>query len=323
MKAIPEYFNQPLNEAIERFEKLPRDASFFFVTDTHYRDCAHVSTPLIKAFAKKTGVNKLFSGGDYAFAFGTKEQCITDTEKSLDYLSEVKPELDFFSARGNHDITIKFSREEKTGYTHPKALTDAIIMSRNSPVTAVMQGESCYYADYPEEKVRYVIVNTSDSQSDDAQQYWGVHYSISRPQLEWIANNAFDLKDKPDWSIIVFGHIPCSTQLDPEGAPLLKPLKELLAAFKNRRACEYGNFENAKGELVAYICGHNHADRNATEDGVLHVSTGSEAYYRDDVWQRTLGTASETIVDVFALDKVARKLYAVRIGAGKDRVFDY
>lgn len=323
MKEIPEYFNRPLNEAAERFKKLPRDASFFFVTDTHYRDCALVATPLVRAFYEKTGVNKLFSGGDYAFAFGTKEECIADTEKSLDYLGEVKPEIDFFSARGNHDVTIRFSREENAGYTHPKDLTNAIITSKNSPVTAVMTSESCYYTDYPEEKVRYVVVNTSDSQSDDPNRYWGVNYSVSRPQLEWLASKAFNLNDKPEWSIIVFGHIPCSERLDPEGAPLLKPLNNLLSAFRNRQSCEYGDFKNAKGELVAYICGHNHADLDATENGVLHVSTGSEAYYNDDVWQRTPGTASETIIDVFTLDKKRRKLYAVRIGAGKDRVFDY
>jgi predicted phosphodiesterase len=323
MKEIPQYFIQPLDEAINRYKKIRRDASFFFVTDTHYRDCAHVATPLIKAFAAKTDVRKLFSGGDYAFAFGPKEECIADTEKSLDYLSEVKPEIDFFSARGNHDITIKFSREENAGYTYPKDFTNKLILSKNSPVTAIMPGEACFYVDYPEEKTRYVVVNTSDTQSDDCNKFWGVHYSITRPQLEWIAKNAFNLEDKPDWSVIVFGHIPCSETIDPVGAPPLKPLNTLLAAFKNRRACKYGNFENAKGDLVAYICGHNHADKSTTEDGVLHISTGSEAYYHDDIWQRVLGTESETIIDVFALDKKERKLYAVRIGAGKDRVFDY
>lgn len=323
MKEIPEYYNKQLDEAVARFQKIHSDASFFFLTDVHYRDSAHVAVPLVKAFAKRTGVSKLFSGGDYAFAFGTKEQCITDTEKSLDYLSEVKPELEFFSARGNHDVTIKFSREEQAGYTHPKDLTDALIMSKNSPVTAVMPGESCFYVDYPDEKMRYVVVNTSDSQSEDSTKFWGVHYSIGEKQLRWIAENAFGSGDYPGRSIIVFGHIPCSEKLDPQGAPCIKPLNDLLTAFKNKRACAYGNFENSKSELVAYICGHNHADLNATENGVLHVSTGSEAYYHDDVWQRTLGTDSETLFDVFALDKTARKLYAVRVGAGKDRVFDY
>lgn len=324
MKSIPDYFFPHIDEAVRRFNDLPHNASFFFTTDVHYRDNAHVAVPLIAYFAEKTDVKKLFSGGDYPFAFGAKEECISDTKKSLDYLAEVKPLMDFYSVRGNHDITIKFSREEQAGYTYPKSETNALILSKNSPVTAQMPEEACFFVDYPEEKIRYVAVNTSDSQSDDCNRFWGVHYSIGAAQLKWIAENAFSFPEGGDgWLVIVIGHIPCIEQLDAEGAPKVRELANLLADFKNKRKGKYGDFIGCKAELAAYLCGHIHADVSAVQDGVLHISTGSEAYYHDDIWERKLGTVSETLFDVFTIDRSKRKIHAVRVGAGKDRVFDY
>lgn len=322
MQNFPEYYNEQLKAAINKFNGLKKDDCFAFITDVHCHDCSLTAVPLLKAFAKETALKKLFCGGDFAYAFGTKDDCLSDTQKCLDYIAKAKPELEVFNVRGNHDITIRTSWEEKSGYTHPKDLTNALLLSKNSPVTNAMNDEACYYIDDELKKMRYVVINTSDSQSENSSAFWGVNYSAGEKQLEWLAENAFNFENGEGWTVVAFGHIPCSPKIS-DYATELKGLNDLLTAFKNKRKHEFADFSNSKAEFAAYICGHNHKDDSATDDGVLHISSGSEACYNDDVFKRTLGTITETLADVFAINKSERTIFAVRLGAGNDRVFKY
>lgn len=323
MKQIPEYFNEQLKTQTTKINALKKDAAFFYITDLHVHDNAFVSVPLIKRVAKLTGVDKLISGGDYAYAFGTDKECFDDTINSLKYLSEVKPEVKFYSVRGNHDITVRHTRTSETGYTHPKTETDKIILSENSPVTAMMPNESCYFVDDESEKMRYVVINTSDTQSDDKGKFWGVNYSVSEAQVKWLAENAFKFKNGGEgWGILVFGHTPVSSLIE-EPYDMMKDINNLLISVKNKQKCAFGDFSDLKAELIAYIHGHIHFDKSVVDGGVLHVSVGPEAYYNDDIYKRVKGTVTETLFSVFSVDKSARKLYETRFGAGEDHEYDY
>lgn len=323
MKRIPEYFLNQITEKTAKLNALKKDASFMFITDLHVHDNAFVSVPIIKRVSKLTGISKLFSGGDYAYAFGTNDECISDTVNSIKYLSEVKPELKFYSVRGNHDITVRHDGNSLTGYTHPAAETTKIILSENSPVTAAMPNEACYYIDDENEKIRYVIINTSDTQSDDKNKFWGVNYSVSAPQINWLINNAFNFHSGGEgWGIIVFGHVPVSEKMDADGK-FYKDFNDLLIAVKNKQNRAFGDFSGLKAELIVYICGHVHVDAACVDNGVLHVTTGPDAYYNDDVYKRVPGTVTETLFSAFTVDKAARKLNMIRFGAGEDKTFDY
>ena len=320
---IPEYLAANAARAVARLHALPVPPSFIFTTDFHAHDNSFVSAAVMKYLHAQTGVHRVFCGGDFPYAFGAPEDCVHDTERSLDYLETLKPELELYVARGNHDITIRTSWTETTGYTHPEADTNRLLMSANSPVAECLAGDVCYYVDDPEQRVRYIVVNTSDSQSDDTTQYWGVHCSVGERQLRFLAERALHFENGgAGWSVVVFGHVPCSRNI-PSSEASLAPLAELLAAFRNRRPHPGANFEHTQAELAAYLCGHNHVDHAALDDGVLHVSSGAEAYYSDDVWARKPGTDTEILFDVCALDAQNRTLYMVRVGAGEDRCLRY
>ena len=80
---------------------------------------------------------------------------------------------------------------------------------------------------------------------------------------------------------------------------------------------------DAKAELIMYLCGHNHQDRDAVSGGVLHISTGCDAYCKDDGMDRPVGMVDNTLFDLFLVDQDKRTVQVFRIGAGKDRAFSY
>lgn len=97
----------------------------------------------------------------------------------------------------------------------------------------------------------------------------------------------------------------------------------ILEAFKNKSACKFGDFTNEVGQLAAYICGHKHVDSAFYENGLLHISTGCDAYCKDDHMTRNVGDVENTLFDLFLLDEDRETLKTFRIGAGDSRCFSY
>lgn len=190
METVPEYLSANVERAAARILALPIAPSFIFTTDFHARDNTFVSVSLMKYLHEKTGVRRVFCGGDFPYAFGSHEDCVRDTVRSLSYLETLKHELERYAARGNRDITIHTSWEEKTGYAHPESETNRLLMSANSP-----------------------------------------------PCAEFLpcAERTLHFEDGGEgWSVVAFGHVPCSEKIN-SGEACLAPLAELFAAFRHRR----------------------------------------------------------------------------------------
>ena len=267
METVPEYLRANVERAAARILALPIAPSFISTTDFHAHDNTFVSVSLMKYLHEKTGVRRVFCGGDFPYAFGNREDCVRDTARSLSYLETLKHELERYAARGNHDITIHTSWEEKTGYPHPESETNRLLMSVNSPCAEFLPCDVYYYMDDPAQRGRYIVVNTSDPQSSDTEQYWGVRYSAGERQLRFLAERALRFEGGgEDWSVVAFGHMPCSEKIN-SGEACLAPL----AVFRHRRRHPYADFSDTKAEFTAYLCGHNHVDEAALDDGILHV----------------------------------------------------
>ena len=78
-------------------------------------------------------------------------------------------------------------------------------------------------------------------------------------------------------------------------------------------------------DIICCVNGHAHKDASEYLDGILYIQTtcamaGPNA---SDGYTRTFGTAAETAFDIFMVDTVAKKIYAVRYGAGNSREFIY
>ena len=168
--------------------------------------------------------------------------------------------------------------------------------------------------------MRYVVVDTCEPHGKETDA-WGVHTDMTQQQLIWLAQEALHLPDD-GWSVVVMGHVPCIDSLS-GSAPKLVALREILGAFRNRRCCGFTDFTNACGKLVAYLCGHNHMDRMHEDDCVIHISTGCDAYCKDDNLPREVGRLENTLFDLFLVDTDNCVVNVFRIGAGVDRTFTY
>ena len=267
-----------------------------------------------------TDVKAVLCGGDHCWAFGSKAQCVADFADSLGYMDPIREEMQLYHAHGNHDVTVRSSWDLETGYTMPREQMQALFSVHTTPPTGSVEGKLYYYTDDQERKIRYVIVDTCEPHGgEDAP--WGVGYGLSEEQLHWLADCALRLPGA-DWSAVVMGHVPCAPEL-PSYRGELADMRLILEAFKHKQSCAYGDFQGAQGELVAYLCGHNHKDRDTVCNGLLHTSTGCDTYCKDDNLTREVGKTENTLFDLVLVDKDAKTIRFFRVGAGNSREFSY
>ena len=236
-------------------------------------------------------------------------------------MDPLRETMDLYIARGNHDVTVRNSWEDDRGYTMPYAQVQEIFAGNNSPANGAVEGKLYFYADDPVSRTRYVILDTSE-QHLSQETGWGVLTGMEPEQLHWLCNTALRFDNDEDWSIVVMGHIPCAEEVVGY-SPELLTLAQILEAYKNKSSCAYGDFSNCKAELVMYLAGHSHKDRDAVSKGVLHITTGCDSYCRDDDMSRSIGTVENALFDLFLVDRDKKTVQVFRIGAGNNRTFQY
>jgi hypothetical protein len=320
----PSFFEQHIQDVISEYraerDKLDHSTGFVFITDIHIHLNGRASVPLIREIGEHTDVRTVLCGGDHCWAFGSKSQCLADFSDSLHYMDPLRETMELYHARGNHDVTIRSSLELDTGYTMSYEQTQKLFADHMSSPSGIVEGKLYYYHDDCTAKLRYVVLDTNEVQLSE-ERAWGVRNEMTKAQLSWLANQALTVP-ADDWSVIVMGHIPCCKEL-PGYCESLEDLRMILEAFCNKSVCSYRDFTNASGELVAYFCGHNHRDRAAVHEGVLHISTGCDSYCKDDGISRNVGETANTLFDLCLVDMDHRVLKLFRVGAGKNREFSY
>lgn len=81
--------------------------------------------------------------------------------------------------------------------------------------------------------------------------------------------------------------------------------------------------------VIAWIGGHSHADWCAVYNNTLVISTNQSSVYNSnesqdgETYSHTIGSASESALSIFTVDKTAGKLYLTRFGAGVDHEYNY
>lgn len=325
MMEYPSFFQEHIAQVIDRYNQaraqIMNAASFVFITDVHIHLNGRASVPLIRKIGANTGVKTVLCGGDFCWAWGSEAECISQFEDALAYMDPLRETMNLYIARGNHDATVRNSWEDDRGYTMPYAQVQQYFAAHNSPASGANKEKMYFYADDPASKTRYVILDTSEHHLS-GEQGWGILNGMEQEQIRWLCDVALRFDHDEDWSVVVMGHIPCAEEL-PGCCSELAPLKTILDAFKKKTVCQYGDFTGCKAELVMYLSGHNHKDRDAVSGGVLHVSTGCDAYCKDDDMPRPVGAVENALFDLFLVDQDKKTVQVFRIGAGKDRFFSY
>ena len=101
----------------------------------------------------------------------------------------------------------------------------------------------------------------------------------------------------------------------------MNTMRSVVSDFINRR----GDMANSKGNFIAWLSGHRHADGMVKIDDFIHVIQDGDTCQKADKDgnQREFNDISEQSFAVYTVDKAKRKVYITKIGAGDDRSFTY
>jgi predicted phosphodiesterase len=197
------------------------------------------------------------------------------------------------------------------------------------------------YYDIPSQKIRLIFINTVDipyiSKDGDLTYKGQGTVSISEEQNLFIQNA---LKfEEPGWGVMFFSHHGI-VKSDVVSA-YVGQLWGVIQAYKTNTTFTqtfntiWGSYtvdvdytDNPSNEVIACVCGHNHADRSQVVDGALVVSTGcacpsQPSEIDGESVSPTYETATETLLDILTIDRKKGKLYATRYGLGRSREFNY
>ena len=183
-----------------------------------------------------------------------------------------------------------------------------------------------YYVDFPDSHTRMIFLCSSFCEFDAENKFFERYPAFDLRQLAWLKNQA--LKAEKGWNILLFSHAMPKSRFETGKNPLSldgfsgeKFLKTLQDA-----QVEYGV------SIVCWCAGHYLYDAEASVVCINHMTIGSlapllptnikveEAHFDP---KRQAGSVEAELWDVLLLKPSERKLYAFRIGAGKDRVLQY
>ena len=150
-----------------------------------------------------------------------------------------------------------------------------------------------YYVDNPQQKMRYVVLNPFAADESGNSNGW------DEEQNEWLKNAALNVES--GWGIIIIIHYMWSL------------------GWKDDIQSAIDDY-SGNGEIIAVFNGHLHHDEiKYTAGGTPCIGVTCDKYYstNDTLMnvERKLGTITEQAFDVVIVDRTARKLHCVRIGA--------
>ena len=153
---------------------------------------------------------------------------------------------------------------------------------------------SYYYMDFDEDKIRVVVLNTSNGTYDGT----GLSdvITISQKQVDWFKTKALNT----DYAIIVMSHVPLTIDF-PEHSDMVENSNLIVDAVDSY-------VENG-GNFIAYMYGHVHGQSVLVEEsGRLHISF------------KEFGTQNSEVV---MIDTKTRTINTIGLGYAESREFRY
>ncbi|MBR7173148.1 MAG: hypothetical protein IKD50_01800 [Clostridia bacterium] len=300
LEKVPNYYfnNLYLQNKVEHINRLLRGCAsngdgFIFITDMHWGLNAKISPSLIDYIVKRTTINKVFDGGDRYDGYWP--------EPSDMVMQAMGGKSNYYPVVGNHEFLRNATNSDvfASAYMH---LSGDVIWGKVN--------EFYYYFDNPEQKIRYICLQSFyENAAHDGS---GAIPQYSSDELTWFENVALNVQS--GWTILIFTHCAITGNDATKTAtiPSSGSYGQLISIIENYT----GN-----GEIACIIQGHFHWDyiTNLPTSGIPVVVTTCDKYdfYNEPALadeQRTPGTIDEQAFDVVILDKENRKLSFIRIG---------
>lgn len=240
---------------------------------------------------------------------------------------------------GNHDRNIEepiLSKKEFYNIMYRR-------FRNNADVVFGSKADAYFYRDYPNRKVRVIALNLYVLPESLYGKYSYDQYTgLNQAEAEWLANVALNVPN--DWHVIVMAHNSPRPATGQDSATFVNPsvMIGILESFVNGTSVTVshnggeadGSFDLSvatkfanKGNLVAVLTGHGHADDSVKVNGVNYIQITSG--YIDVVNEssgyknREAFSYSAILFDVGILDTTNRTLALKRVGYGSDRSFTY
>ncbi len=329
---IPEYYVDYIKEKADTINNLqdnPDTFSFVFITDTHIQHNQKHSTPLIRYLLNRCAINQVLGGGDWVTAWLSDADGIQGLWDDFDELRYLFADIPMIKNVGNHEWgfgsrnqwNISIAQAYNRFFREDAAKDNDIVYGKD---------KTYFYKDDKINKVRYVSLNCMDYPSStnevDYERNKTMWYEFSDDQVNWVKKEALDLPDD-EWSCIFLSHVYIlNKEENPwgDGADKfinMNTMRSVVSDFINRR----GDMANSKGNFIAWLSGHRHADGMVKIDDFIHVIQDGDTCQKADKDgnQREFNDISEQSFAVYTVDKAKRKVYITKIGAGDDRSFTY
>ena len=261
----------------------------------------------------------------------------------MDILKNI-PNTKLLNILGNHDIN--------GGQGYLTSLSQSVIFNtllreESQDFKRVWDDDGRYfYIDNIPQKTRFLCLYTnwwekSILSGDTVSFRYQDSFGFGQQQMDFIVNALSTAMD--DWNIVILEHAPVAGY----GWRELSLYRGVINAYKHRTTftdtytsdlswqnvsvnCD---FTNAKGNLVAMFTGHTHQDliypegnaSTAVDIPVITITCAANSPYGTNPPTRTLGTSSETALDIVSIDTENLKIYMTRIGTIGDveRIVSY
>ena len=348
---LPGYYTSYLDDAVRRIGVCAArgaTSGFVYFTDPHVSANYDRSGYLIAELVRRTGLERVFCGGDFSvsFSYGEKPKPFVERlyrkmcDKWRDPIEAAGGRL--LTAKGNHDLRVFTDRDKANGFVYASATTRKLLMMTAESATVTVNPDDksglYYYRDDSDARTRYIVADTSDGVLEDDVEGNGEGYAdIIRPeQMRWLGEVAFGTVPA-GYTVIVMHHIPIvpyvGIRLEHQSHD---DLRRLIEAYQNRARVTTlgGTFDftsRAGGDILVDLTGHRHADRFAFSNGILYLTEVCDAFYNDPVSSspfcgRLFGerkeranTVKEQAIDVIRYGRDV--IRTTRLGIGHDRIF--
>lgn len=314
-----------------------------YPTDTNY--VKHIGN-IAEIASEKLNIPLVAMLGDHVTA--SISQSVADMEANgvacMDILKNI-PDTKLLNILGNHDIN--GGQGYLTSLSQP-VIFNTLLREESQDFKRVWDSDGRYfYIDNIPQKTRFLCLysnwwdksilngNTVSFRYQDS-------FGFGQQQMDFIVNALSTAEE--DWNIVILEHTPVIAGYNWRELTLYRGV---INAYKHRTTytgtytgelswqnvsvnCD---FTNAKGNLVAMFTGHTHQDliypegnaSTAVDIPVITVTCAANSPYGTNPPTRTLGTASETALDIVSIDTENLKIYMTRIGdiGAVERIVSY